>query len=235
VTALEQALRQICADLSTTRHPFALVGGLAVSARTEPRFTRDADIAVAVARSPRDSEAQAIAAVHQSRHRPALCVVGNRAGDCGGSRRTRAAATAPCARRDDRAPDCPEGSRPRRCHSPARCRRSASSPSRSVHPRHHPSTIRAHVDCGTRIPPRTRSAGGIGEISTLGARSALTTWPTRFQPCMRVRLEALSNQQVGVGVPDARQLEPDRVLVKQIEALRSAHLSACRRSPIAVQ
>jgi predicted nucleotidyltransferase len=57
VTALEQAVRQICADLSTTRHPFALVGGLAVSARTEPRFTRDADIAVAVASDP---EAEAL-------------------------------------------------------------------------------------------------------------------------------------------------------------------------------
>jgi predicted nucleotidyltransferase len=55
VTALEAALRQICADLTETRSLFALVGGLAVSARTEPRFTRDADIAVAV-RS--DSEAE---------------------------------------------------------------------------------------------------------------------------------------------------------------------------------
>jgi len=57
VTALETALRQICADLTETGHPFALVGGLAVSARTEPRFTRDADIAVAVAS---DAEAEAL-------------------------------------------------------------------------------------------------------------------------------------------------------------------------------
>ena len=56
MTALEQALRHICADLARTRHPFALVGGLAVSARTKPRFTRDADIAVAVAS---DTEAEA--------------------------------------------------------------------------------------------------------------------------------------------------------------------------------
>jgi hypothetical protein len=49
VTSLETALRHICADLTRTGHPFALVGGLAVSARTEPRFTRDADIAVAMA------------------------------------------------------------------------------------------------------------------------------------------------------------------------------------------
>jgi len=36
---------------------FALVGGLAVSVRTEPRFTRDADLAVALAS---DAEAQAL-------------------------------------------------------------------------------------------------------------------------------------------------------------------------------
>ena len=57
MTALETALRQICGDLTETRHVFALVGGLAVSARTEPRFTRDADIAVAVAS---DAEAETL-------------------------------------------------------------------------------------------------------------------------------------------------------------------------------
>jgi predicted nucleotidyltransferase len=57
VTALESALRRICADLAEGGHSFALVGGLAVSARTEPRFTRDADIAVAVAG---DAEAEAL-------------------------------------------------------------------------------------------------------------------------------------------------------------------------------
>jgi hypothetical protein len=57
VTSLERALRQICADLTEAGPPFALVGGLAVSARTEPRFTRDADIAVAVAG---DAEAEAL-------------------------------------------------------------------------------------------------------------------------------------------------------------------------------
>ena len=55
MTALEAALRQICLDLTETHSLFALVGGLAVSARTEPRFTRDADIAVAVGS---DSEAE---------------------------------------------------------------------------------------------------------------------------------------------------------------------------------
>ena len=57
VLSLRAALCQICADLTRTDHPFALVGGLAVSARTEPRFTRDADIAVAVSD---DTEAEAL-------------------------------------------------------------------------------------------------------------------------------------------------------------------------------
>src|SRR4029078_4653122 len=48
VISLESALRRIQAELSAARVAFALVGGLAVSARTEPRFTRDADLATAV-------------------------------------------------------------------------------------------------------------------------------------------------------------------------------------------
>jgi predicted nucleotidyltransferase len=57
VTSLEAALRQIGADLTRAQVSFALVGGLAVSVRTEPRFTRDADLAVAVAS---DAEAEAL-------------------------------------------------------------------------------------------------------------------------------------------------------------------------------
>lgn len=49
MTSLEQALRQITTHLTDDHVPFVLVGGLAVFARTEPRFTRDADLAVAVA------------------------------------------------------------------------------------------------------------------------------------------------------------------------------------------
>jgi DNA-binding TFAR19-related protein (PDSD5 family) len=48
VTTLEATLRRIHDDLTALRVSFALVGGLAVSALTEPRFTRDADFAVAV-------------------------------------------------------------------------------------------------------------------------------------------------------------------------------------------
>jgi hypothetical protein len=43
--------------LAGVEKPFALVGGLAVSARAEPRFTRDVDLAVAV---PDDQEAEAV-------------------------------------------------------------------------------------------------------------------------------------------------------------------------------
>jgi len=64
VTSLEAALRQIHADLIDSCVSFALVGGLAVSARTEPRFTRDADLAVALAD---DAEAEAL--IHNLRNR----------------------------------------------------------------------------------------------------------------------------------------------------------------------
>jgi hypothetical protein len=57
VTSLESALQSIVADLARSGVDFALIGGLAVSVRTEPRFTRDADFAVAVAG---DAEAEAL-------------------------------------------------------------------------------------------------------------------------------------------------------------------------------
>ena len=62
MTSLEAALRRIHTDLTDARVSFALVGGLAVSARTEPRFTRDADLAVALAG---DAEAEAL--IHRLR------------------------------------------------------------------------------------------------------------------------------------------------------------------------
>lgn len=45
---LEAALRHAADDLTRLDAEWALIGGFAVSARTEPRFTRDVDIAVAV-------------------------------------------------------------------------------------------------------------------------------------------------------------------------------------------
>lgn len=48
MTAREAALRRAVLDLTSTRRPVAVVGGVAVSTRTEPRFTRDADFVVSV-------------------------------------------------------------------------------------------------------------------------------------------------------------------------------------------
>jgi hypothetical protein len=48
VNVLEAALRRIASDLERHRRQWALVGGFAVSARAEPRFTRDIDVAVMV-------------------------------------------------------------------------------------------------------------------------------------------------------------------------------------------
>ena len=52
MSRLETALRAIAAALADLHAHAALVGGLAVSARVEPRFTRDLDLAVAVADDP---------------------------------------------------------------------------------------------------------------------------------------------------------------------------------------
>ncbi|OGK99324.1 MAG: hypothetical protein A3D33_07835 [Candidatus Rokubacteria bacterium RIFCSPHIGHO2_02_FULL_73_26] len=52
----EASLRRIVGDLRDLARRFALVGGLAVSARTEPRLTRDADLVVLVT-GDRDAEA----------------------------------------------------------------------------------------------------------------------------------------------------------------------------------
>lgn len=62
MTSLEAILRRIGTDLTEAGVSFALIGGLAVSARTEPRFTRDADLAVAL-----DSDAKAQALLHRLR------------------------------------------------------------------------------------------------------------------------------------------------------------------------
>jgi predicted nucleotidyltransferase len=48
LNAVERALERIVSELTNVGVPYALVGGLAVSARVEPRTTRDVDIAVFV-------------------------------------------------------------------------------------------------------------------------------------------------------------------------------------------
>ena len=56
-TQLLSALRQASIALTDRGVPFALIGGLAVSIRVEPRFTRDIDLAVAVSG---DEQAEAL-------------------------------------------------------------------------------------------------------------------------------------------------------------------------------
>ena len=56
-TRLHKLLHRVSEDLTASGATYALVGGLAVSARTEPRFTRDLDLVVAVTN---DREAEAL-------------------------------------------------------------------------------------------------------------------------------------------------------------------------------
>jgi len=49
MSRLEAALAGVSRALAALGTPAALVGGLAVSSRTEPHFTRDLDLVVAIA------------------------------------------------------------------------------------------------------------------------------------------------------------------------------------------
>lgn len=51
-TPVESALRRAIADLNAIKVQWALIGGLAISVRSVPRFTKDLDFAVAVAGDP---------------------------------------------------------------------------------------------------------------------------------------------------------------------------------------
>jgi hypothetical protein len=54
---VELALRRAVADLDALEVRWALIGGLAISIRSVPRFTKDLDFAIAVAD---DSEAEGV-------------------------------------------------------------------------------------------------------------------------------------------------------------------------------
>jgi len=64
-STLIDAVAAACDDLRELGAEFAIVGGLAVSARAEPRLTRDLDVAVSVAarrgRDPIDRETRVLA------------------------------------------------------------------------------------------------------------------------------------------------------------------------------
>jgi len=64
VNGLERVLRRAAEELDGAAVGWALVGGLAVSARAEPRFTRDVDLAVSVAD---DETAEAIVRAQRER------------------------------------------------------------------------------------------------------------------------------------------------------------------------
>lgn len=65
--ALADLLRDVSGQLGAHGYGFALVGGLAVSAWTDPRFTRDVDLAVAV---PDDAAAEALIGELSATFRP---------------------------------------------------------------------------------------------------------------------------------------------------------------------
>ena len=72
MSTLEQAFRRAVEDLTALKCRWALVGGLAVSARSEPRFTRDIDFAVVV---ERDEDAESLASLLRGRGYTPLALV----------------------------------------------------------------------------------------------------------------------------------------------------------------
>lgn len=64
MSRLERALSEIGVVLDELDAAWALVGGLAISVRTEPRFTRDVDIAIAV---HDDAQAERLLREHRGR------------------------------------------------------------------------------------------------------------------------------------------------------------------------
>jgi predicted nucleotidyltransferase len=72
LTDIESALATIAHDLSAADKRFAVIGGIAISVRAEVRFTRDVDVAVAVAD---DAEAEALVyTLSNSGYRPVASV-----------------------------------------------------------------------------------------------------------------------------------------------------------------
>ena len=67
--SVDAVLRQAAADLNAIGARWAVIGGLAVAFRAEPRFTKDVDVAVAVAdeAKPRTSSTVCRSAAMRSR------------------------------------------------------------------------------------------------------------------------------------------------------------------------
>lgn len=71
MSPLAALLQEVAQALTAAATPFALVGGLAVSVRTEPRFTRDIDLAVTVGD---DAAAEALVSSLAPRYQPLTMV-----------------------------------------------------------------------------------------------------------------------------------------------------------------
>ena len=117
MTTVESALRRIVAGLARCGNAFALVGGLAISARAEPRFTRDADLVVSVSDDDAAEQVVRVLLVH------GYVLVATVDDDVAGRLAT-ARLMSPVAADEELAP---AGSSPRPASSP----RSPSDPSRS--------------------------------------------------------------------------------------------------------
>ncbi len=86
MTSLETGLRQLVEDLQREQLDFALVGGLAVSIRAEPRLTRDVDVVVSVVD---DSEAEgAVLRMRETGYLPGVLTEHDVTGRLGSARLT---------------------------------------------------------------------------------------------------------------------------------------------------
>jgi hypothetical protein len=81
---LEVGLRQMVGDLNRQNLDYALVGGLAVSIRAEPRLTRDVDVAVSVRNDP-EAEA-AVLQMREAGYLPAAVIEHDVTGRLGSAR-----------------------------------------------------------------------------------------------------------------------------------------------------
>lgn len=72
MTELERSLRQVALDLESLDRRFAVVGGLAVSIRAEPRLTRDVDVALSVVD---DADAERVISALRGRGYEVLAIV----------------------------------------------------------------------------------------------------------------------------------------------------------------
>ena len=230
---------------------WALVGGLAVSIRAEPRFTRDVDVAVSVADDAtaeglvRDLRAQGyrldatleqaalgrLATVRlvaaggergRNRHRPALCLVGTRAGHLRGRRAARDPARHLCPGRPGRAPGGDEAAV---AGGPPSTGRNRPAPSRGGPDGcgHRAGTVGCREDRGRRRQPGTcagcRSRALPRDVRRRIALMAVSRAPVATNPVRPLLAAAVLHRRRDTPGPIASAA---RVLVHQHRAQRRA-------------